>query len=91
MLNLLGFVQGFKWALLAKRDFYHLICIAKIQNCIRLVMAKVKMVRCDYEVENQHIIEGSTKWKTNENYSAKFILGYKLKFSNCSEAFPGAN
>ena len=54
-------------------------------------MAKVKMVRCDYEVENQHIIEGSTKWKTNENYSAKFILGYKLKFSNCSEAFPGAN
>ena len=49
------------------------------------------MVRCDYKVENEHMIEGSTKWKTNNKNSAKFILGCKLKFSNCSEAFPGAN
>ena len=77
--------------LLAKRYFYHLIYIAKIHNCTRLVMAKIKMVRCDYKVENEHMIEGSTKWKTNNKNSAKFILGCKLKFSNCSEAFPGAN
>ena len=74
--------------LLAKRYFYHLIYIAKIHNSTRLVMAKIKMVRCDYKVENEHMIEGSTKWKTNEKYSAKFILGCKLKFSNYSEAFP---
>ena len=74
--------------LLAKRYFYHLIYIAKIQNCTRLVMANIKMVRCDYKVENENMIEGSTKWKTN---SAKFILGCKLKFSNYSEAFPCAN
>ena len=46
------------------------------------------MVRCDYKVENENMIEGSTKWKTN---SAKFILGWKLKFGNYSEAFPCAN
>ena len=33
-------------------------------------MAKIKMVRCDYKAENEHMIEGSTKWKTNEKYSA---------------------
>ena len=51
------------------------------------------MLRCDYKAENEHMIEhwGSTKWKTNEKYSAKFILGCKLKFSNYSKAFPGAN
>ena len=51
-------------------------------------MANIKMVRCDYKVENENMIEGSTKWKTN---SAKFILGCKLKFGNYSEAFPCAN
>ena len=54
-------------------------------------MANIKMVRCDYKVENEHMIEGSTKWKTNEKYLGKFILGCKLKFSNYSEAFPCTN
>ena len=40
-LNQLGFVQGFKMGLLAKRYFYHLI--AKIQYCATLVMAEIKM------------------------------------------------
>ena len=41
LLNQLGFVQGFKMGLLAKRYFYHLI--AKIQYCATLVMAEIKM------------------------------------------------
>ena len=53
--------------LLAKRYFYRLIYIAKIQNCTRLVMTKIKMVRCDYKAENEHMIEGSTKWKQMKN------------------------
>ena len=43
--------------LLAERYFYHLIYIAKIQNCTRVVMAKIKMLRCDYKAENEHMIE----------------------------------
>lgn len=43
--------------LLAERYFCHLIYMAKIQNCTRLVMAKIKMLRCDYKVENEHMIE----------------------------------
>ena len=41
LLNQLGFVQGFKMGLLAKRYFYHLI--AKIEYCATLVMAEIKM------------------------------------------------
>ena len=43
--------------LLAERYFYNLVYIAKIQNCTRLVMAKIKMLRCDYKAESEHMIE----------------------------------
>ena len=38
----------------AKRYFYHLFYIAKIQYYTRLVMAKIKMLRYDYKEENEH-------------------------------------
>ena len=40
--------------LFAKRYFYHLFYIAKIQYCTRLVMAKIKTLRYDYKEENEH-------------------------------------
>ena len=89
LLNQLGFVQGFKMGLLVERYFYQLIYIAKIQYCAMLKLRCSDMTTRG-KMNTWWTLRGNTKWK-QMRCSAKFIPGWELKISNCSEAFLGTN